>query len=82
MAPIEIQELCDERGRSYFSRWLDALDSQTTAKVTTAINRLSCGYLSNVKSLGSGVFEYKIDCGPGYRVYFGREGNTVIILLG
>lgn len=40
------------------------------------------GNLSNVKGVGSGVFEYKIDFGPGYRVYFGKDGDRVVILLG
>jgi putative addiction module killer protein len=40
------------------------------------------GNLSKTKSVGSGVFEYKIDFGPGYRIYFGRDGDTLIILLG
>jgi putative addiction module killer protein len=82
MEVVAVQELCDERGRSYFGRCLDTLDSQTAIKVTRAINRLSCGYFSNVKSLRAGLFEYKIDYGRGYRVYFGREHNTLIILLG
>ena len=40
------------------------------------------GNLSNVKSVGSGVMEYRVDFGPGYRVYFGRDGDVVVILLG
>jgi putative addiction module killer protein len=40
------------------------------------------GNLSNVKAVGGGVLEYRIDFGPGYRVYFGRDGETIIILLG
>ena len=51
------------------------------AKVTTALARLEGGNTSNVKSLGSGVHEYKIDFGPGYRVYFAYDGKTLVILL-
>ncbi len=40
------------------------------------------GNFSNVKGVGSGVLEYKIDFGPGYRVYFGKDGETLVILLG
>ena len=51
------------------------------AKVTRAIVRLEQGNFSNVKSVGEGVLEYRIDFGPGYRVYFGRDGEALVILL-
>jgi putative addiction module killer protein len=51
------------------------------AKITRAIARMEQGNFSNVKSVGEGVLEYKIDFGPGYRVYFGRDGDTIVILL-
>ena len=50
--------------------------------MTAAIRRLELGNLSNVKGVGAGVFEYRIDFGPGYRVYFGKDGETLIILVG
>ncbi len=49
--------------------------------MTTAIARLENGNTSNVKSVGSGVYEYKINFGPGYRIYFAYYGKTIIILL-
>lgn len=49
--------------------------------MTTAVQRLELGNFSNVKGVGSGVFEYRIDFGPGYRVYFGKDGDTIVILL-
>jgi putative addiction module killer protein len=49
--------------------------------VATALTRLAAGNFSNVKGVGSGVFEYKIDFGPGYRVYFGNDGERLVILL-
>jgi putative addiction module killer protein len=49
--------------------------------VTVAIARLGQGNLSNVKGVGEGVLEYRINFGPGYRVYFGRDGNELVILL-
>jgi putative addiction module killer protein len=51
------------------------------AKVTRALARLEQGNFSNVKSVGKGVLELKINFGPGYRVYFGRDGETLIVLL-
>jgi len=76
-----IIELLDEKGQSIFSKWFDKLNSLAAAKVTMAVHRLESGNHSNVKSVGSGVFEYKVDFGPGYRVYFGREGEAIIILI-
>jgi putative addiction module killer protein len=60
---------------------LRALNVQAAAKVTTALERIADGNLSNVKGVGGGVFEYRIDFGPGYRVYFGRDGGQLVILL-
>jgi putative addiction module killer protein len=57
------------------------INAQAAAKVTTALVRLEGGNTSNVKSLGSGVHELKVDFGPGYRVYFGYDDLTVVILL-
>jgi putative addiction module killer protein len=68
-------------GRSPFANWFAELESIARAKVTTAIARIEQGNLSNVKSVGEGVLEYKIDFGPGYRVYFGRDGDVLVILL-
>jgi putative addiction module killer protein len=58
------------------------LPAQAAAKVATALTRLAQGNFSNVKGVGSGVFECRIDFGPGYRVYFGKDGERVVILLG
>jgi putative addiction module killer protein len=57
------------------------LDSREAAKVTVAIVRLEQGNLSNTKGVGAGVKEYVIDWGPGYRVYFGQDGDALVILL-
>ena len=69
-------------GTSPFGDWFDHLDAVVAAKITTALYRLEQGNFSNVASVGSGVYECKIDFGPGYRIYFGQEGNALIILLG
>jgi len=69
-------------GASPFAKWFSALDAQAAAKVATALYRLEQGNVSNAKSVGKGVSEYKIYFGPGYRIYFGQEGDELVILLG
>jgi putative addiction module killer protein len=68
-------------GRSPFERWFERLDDRAAARVTMALTRLEQGNWSNVKGLGAGVYEAKIDLGPGYRVYFGKDGDMIVILL-
>jgi putative addiction module killer protein len=69
------------RGESPFAKWVRALNAHAAAKVATALERIPDGNLSNVKPIGSGVLEYRIDFGPGYRIYFGRDGDRLVILL-
>ena len=68
-------------GKSVFRRWFDELDAHAAAKVTTALYRLEEGNFSNVKPVGKGVSEGKINFGGGYRIYFGQDGKELIILL-
>lgn len=68
-------------GSSPFGEWFESLDPLAASKITTAIYRLRYGSFSSVRSVGGGVFEYKIDFGPGYRIYFGYDGKSFIILL-
>jgi putative addiction module killer protein len=70
------------RDGSPFADWFAHLDTKAAAKVATSLIRLAGGNFSNVKGVGSGVFEYRIDSGPGYRVYFGKDGDRLVILLG
>ncbi len=79
---ITIREYLDPAGRSPYARWFDDLNAPAAAKVAIALYRLEFGNFSNVKNLGGGVYECKIDFGPGYRIYFGKEGEHLIILLG
>jgi putative addiction module killer protein len=79
---LDVLEYLDAAGRSPVKRWFDRLDADSSAKVTFAITRIAQGNLSNAKAVGGGVFEFKIDFGPGYRLYFGRDGERIIILLG
>ncbi len=66
-------------GGSPYETWFTGLDAVAAAKV--AVARLEQGNLSNVKGVGVGVLEYRIHWGPGYRVYFGRDGEALVILL-
>jgi putative addiction module killer protein len=79
---LTILEFIERSGASPFGAWFDSLDAAAAAKVTTAVRRLELGNFSNVKGVGGGVFECRIDFGPGYRVYFGKDGETLMILLG
>jgi putative addiction module killer protein len=79
---VEVREYLDPGGRSPFAEWLDGLNAQAAAKVATAITRMGLGNFSNAKGLGGGVYEYKVDFGPGYRIYFGKDGEVLVILLG
>ena len=77
-----VREYVDTRGHSPYARWFERLDARAAAKVTTALFRMERGNLSNAKGVGGGVFECRIDFGPGYRIYFGKDGDTLIVLLG
>jgi putative addiction module killer protein len=79
---IEVREYTDPHGRSPFQQWFEDLDARAAAKVTVALARLAQGNMSNVKGVGGGALELRIDYGPGYRVYFGKDGEHVVILLG
>ena len=78
---LEVRYYIAEDGRSRFEEWFASLDSAARAKVAAAIARLEQGNTSNVKSVGDGVLEYRINFGPGYRVYFGRDGAALVIVL-
>jgi len=58
------------------------LDRQAAAKVLIAVERMRDGNLGDHKSVGKGVTERRVDFGPGYRIYFGRDGNKLIVLVG
>lgn len=82
MKEIEIREFLDASGRSPFARWFDGLNAVAAARVAVALTRLSQGNFSNVEGVGAGVYEIKIDFGPGYRIYFGKDGERIVILPG
>jgi putative addiction module killer protein len=70
----EIRYYVASDGQQPFAAWFADLEAR-------AIVRLEQGNFSNAKTVGEGVFEYRIDFGPGYRVYFGQDGQTLVILL-
>lgn len=78
---MDVLEYLKPNGDSPFGAWFDDLNPQAAAKVAIATTRIGQGNLSNVKGVGAGVYEYKIDFGPGYRIYFGKDGETIVILL-
>ena len=78
---IEVVLYEQENGHSPFAAWFAKLDRHAAAKVTIAVERLRRGNFSNVKGVGAGVQEFRIDWGPGYRLYLGRDGEVLVILL-
>jgi putative addiction module killer protein len=65
MLPLELREYLDPNGRSSYARWFNALNAAAAVKVAIALTRLAQGNISNLRSVGSGVHEIKIDFGPG-----------------
>ena len=79
---IEILEYLTENGRNPFRKWLEGLrDRQARARIRVRLNRIRLGNFGDCKSVGRGVNELRISYGPGYRVYFGRQGKMIVILL-
>jgi putative addiction module killer protein len=79
---IVVREYLDRSGSSPYAEWFDTLNAEAAAKVAVASIRMSYGNFSNVEGIGAGVFEYKLNFGPGYRIYFGKDGERLILLLG
>ena len=78
---IEVREYLDAEGKSPYAKWFDRLNVAAAVKVTTAVHRMEQSNFSNVKGVGAGVYEFRIDFGPGYRIYFGKDGDRLVILL-
>ncbi len=79
---FELRGYIDENGNKRFANWLERVDASAAAKVTIALTRMEQGNFSTAKGVGAGVYEYKIDFGPGYRIYFGKDGDRLVILIG
>lgn len=78
---LEVLEYSDENGYSPFGEWFSELDAFIATRVRVVLSRIAQGNLSNVKGVGGGVLEYRLTFGPGYRIYFGRDGEHLVILL-
>ena len=80
--PKELHIYITEEGREPFSEWLASLrDIKARAKIRVRLDRVRLGNLGDCHGVGEGVQELRIDYGPGYRVYFGLEGQTIVLLL-
>ena len=78
---MKIVEYLDDQGRSPFAKWFSRLPPIAASRVTIALARLENGNISAVKAVGQGVHEVRVDFGPGYRIYFGNDGEDWVILL-
>jgi putative addiction module killer protein len=77
----ELRHYVNRQGRDLFAHWLDGLkDSTARARVAARLTRLANGNFGDCKPVGSGVWELRVDWGPGYRVYYAIERQQVILL--
>jgi putative addiction module killer protein len=79
--PCRVEEYVHADGSVPYRKWFDSLPADAAAKVAVAVTRLSLGNTSSVKWF-SGIGEYRIDWGPGYRVYLAKDGEALIVLYG
>ena len=78
---IEVKIHQDQNGQKPFNNWFLKLDLKTRVRITQRINRIEHGNLGDYKNLGDGIYELRFFFNSGYRIYFGKEGNTIIIIL-
>ena len=79
---VRVVHYVTEDGTDYFDKWFRTLHHQTRSRIQTRIDRMEFGNFGDCKSVGRGVFELRVDFGPGYRLYFGQDGDDLVILLG
>ncbi|WP_286238072.1 type II toxin-antitoxin system RelE/ParE family toxin [Neptuniibacter halophilus] len=79
---ITVNEYVDENGRSPYADWLGSLrDVRAKARIILQIDKMELGLFGDVQPVGDGLSELRIHYGPGYRVYFAKEGQTIYLLL-
>lgn len=77
-----VNEYTDEQGKSPYAQWLLGLrDARAKAKIIMQVDKMELGLFGDVEPIGEGLSELRIHYGPGYRVYYGKEGNHVYLLL-
>jgi len=83
MNSIKVINYCTRANKEPFADWLDEQDNKTQIIILKRIAKIRTGYLGDCKQLenGEGVWELRIHFGPGYRIYFGKTGKTIVILL-
>jgi putative addiction module killer protein len=78
---LTIREYLKPDGRNPFRDWLAKLDVSVRARIQARVLRFEMGNLGDHKSVGGGVWEARLTFGPGYRIYFGKDGPSIILLL-
>ena len=78
---MDVREYLTADGRNPYREWLEKLDVTPRARVQARVLRFSTGNLGDHKSVGGGVWEARVMFGPGYRVYFGKDGAQLVLLL-
>ena len=81
MQVFDVVEYVNEKGVSPFGEWLRALDTSPRGRIVIALARMRDGNLADTKGVGDGVFENRLDFGAGYRIYFARDGERILLLL-
>ncbi|VVP50455.1 type II toxin-antitoxin system RelE/ParE family toxin [Pseudomonas fluorescens] len=79
----EVKHVLSANGVDIYQMWLDTIrDKRTKARITSRVDRAELGHFGDTEPVGDGVFEMKLDFGPGYRIYYAIEGRKVVFLLG
>lgn len=78
---FNIKEYLTPDGRNPYREWLEELDRAVAARIQARVFRFEQGNLGDAKGVGEGLYEARFDFGPGYRLYFGRDGKTIVVLL-
>ena len=78
---IEVKIHRDQNGQEPFTNWLSKLDKKIQDRIMERLDRIKHGNLGDYKNLGDGIYELRFFFNSGYRIYFGKEGNTIIIIL-
>jgi putative addiction module killer protein len=82
VTPLEVEVYSTNEGKQPFTEWLNSLkDKKGADKILLRIRRIQTGNLGDHKSIADGVFELRVDSGPGYRIFFGKVENRIILLL-